>query len=93
VAHVRVWHKFIENGQRVERRVEGTQSILLRGTTLNVYHGGDGQFAFVTPCREVHYSLWPSKEEADKRKAKVDKTACCGGCRPWTHYVVDLGGK
>ena len=56
-----------------------------------VYHGGDGQFAFVTPCRELHYSLWLTREGADKRKAKVDKTACCGGCRPWTHYLVDLG--
>ena len=54
------------------------------------YHGGDGQFAVVTPCREVHYSLWPTREEAGKRKAKVDKTGCCGGCRPWTHYIVDL---
>lgn len=55
------------------------------------YKGGNGQFAFVTPCREIHYSLWPSKEEAIKRKTKVDKTACCGECRRWTHYIVDLG--
>ncbi|HSL04914.1 MAG TPA: hypothetical protein VK901_15405 [Nitrospiraceae bacterium] len=55
-----------------------------------VYHGGDGQFAFVTPCREVHYSLWSSKEEADKCKAKFDKTGCGGECRPWTHFILDL---
>ena len=55
-----------------------------------VYHGGDGQFAFVTPCREVHYSLWSSQEEADKCKAKVDRTGCCGGCHPWTHRLIDL---
>ncbi len=56
-----------------------------------VYHGGDGQFAIVTPCREVHYSLWPSRGEAIKRKEKVDKTGCGGECRPWTHYIVELG--
>lgn len=55
-----------------------------------VYHGGDGRFEFVTPCREMHYSLWPTREEADKRKAKVDRTGCCGGCWPRTHYIVDL---
>jgi len=54
------------------------------------YHWGDGQFAFVTPCREVHYSLWPSRQEAEKCKAKVDRTGCGGECRPWTHYIVDL---
>jgi len=54
------------------------------------YHWGDGQIAFVTPCRELHFSLWPTKEEAEKRKAKVDRTGCCGGCWPETHYIVDL---
>ena len=42
VAHVRVWHRTIENGQPMERPVDGTQTILLRGTTLNIYHGGSG---------------------------------------------------
>lgn len=55
-----------------------------------VYRGGDGQFAFVTLCREVHYSLWPTREEAGKRKAKVDGTGCGGECRPWTHFILDL---
>jgi len=55
------------------------------------YHGGDGQFAFVTPCRAVHHSLWPSRQGAEKYKAKVDRTGCGDGCRPWTHYIVDLG--
>ena len=55
------------------------------------YHWGDGRFSFVTPCREVHYSLWPTKEEAEKCKVKVDRTGCGGECRPWTHYIVDLG--
>lgn len=54
------------------------------------YQGGDGQFAFVAPCREVHYSLWPSKEDGGKRKAKVGRTGCGGECRPWTHFILDL---
>ena len=54
------------------------------------YHWGDGRFAFITPCRVVHYSLWPTRNEAEKCKAKVDRTGCGGECRPWTHYIVDL---
>ena len=34
------------------------------------YHWGDGRYAFVTPCREVHYSLWQTIEEAEKRKGR-----------------------
>jgi hypothetical protein len=33
----------------------------------------EGQFAFVTPCREFHYSLWSTREEAEAKKAFVDK--------------------
>lgn len=55
-----------------------------------MYGGGDGPFAFVTPCRVVYYTLWETRQKADTRKAKVDRTGCCGGCRPWTHYIVDL---
>ncbi len=54
------------------------------------FGGGDGQFAFVTPCRIVYYTLWQRRDEAEKRKAKVDKTGCGGECKPWTHYIVDL---
>ena len=43
VAHVRIWHTSVENGAAVEHPVAGTQTILLRGTTLNAYHGGDAQ--------------------------------------------------
>lgn len=55
------------------------------------YHGGNGQFVFVTPCRVVHYSLGPDRQAAEKTKAFADKTGCCGGCSPRTHYLVDLG--
>jgi hypothetical protein len=55
------------------------------------YHGGDGPYAFVTPCRVLHYSLWLDRQEAEKCKAHVDRTGCGGECRPWTHYMVDLG--
>lgn len=57
------------------------------------YRGGDGQFAFVTPCREVHYSLWPSREEAEKYKTKVDRTGCGGESRPWSHFISDLSSE
>jgi hypothetical protein len=39
-----------------------------------MYGGGDGPFAFVTPCRVVYYTLWETRQEADTRKAKVDRT-------------------
>jgi hypothetical protein len=42
--------------------------------------GGNGPFVFVTPCRSVYYTLWETREEDDKRKAKVDRTGCGGEC-------------
>jgi hypothetical protein len=56
-----------------------------------VYGGGDGPFAFVTPCRVLYYTLWETRKEAAKVKVKVDKRGCGGECKPWTHYIVDLG--
>ena len=57
-----------------------------------VHHrGGYGRFAYVTPCREVHYSLWPSREEAEKVRTVVDRRGCGGECNPRTHYIFDLG--
>jgi len=52
-----------------------------------VHHFGDGQFA---PCRELHYSLRPTWEEAQPTKAFVDRTGCGGECNPRSHYMVDL---
>lgn len=54
------------------------------------YYGGDGPIAFVTPWREVHYPLWPNREEASKRKCFVDRTGCGGECNPRSYYIVDL---
>ena len=34
------------------------------------FGGGDGQFAFVTPCRIVYYTLWQRRDEAEKRKPR-----------------------
>ena len=56
----------------------------------DVYHGGTGQYAFFTPCREVHYSLWETIEELRKNTRFVDRGGCGGECNPRTHYVVDL---
>ena len=58
-------------------------------------HGGggsEGQFALVTPCRDqVDFSLWVTREAAEKFKRKLARRGCCGGCWPWTHYIVDVG--
>ena len=55
-----------------------------------VYRGGNGQYAFVTPCREVHYTLWLTREELSKNTRFVDRRGCGGDCNPRTHYVEDL---
>jgi hypothetical protein len=41
-----------------------------------VHHEGDGQFAFVTPCREVQFSLYPTMEELNVIKRRVNKGGC-----------------
>lgn len=56
----------------------------------STYRRGDGGFALVTPCREVHFSLWSTPEEAQEQKATVDNTGCGGDCTPWRHYVLEL---
>ena len=53
--------------------------------------GSDEQFTLVTPCRhQIDFSLWASREAAEKFKVRLDRRGCCGGCRRWTHYIVDL---
>ena len=54
------------------------------------YGGGDGPFAFVTPCRQPYFTLWGSRQEAAKCKTKVDKVGCGGECTPRRHYIIDL---
>lgn len=55
-----------------------------------VHHEGDGQFAFVTPCRVFTFSLYPTMEELNVIKRRVNKGGCGGDCKPSTHYTRDL---
>lgn len=55
-----------------------------------IFRGGDGPFAFVTPCREVVFSLFQTRAEAEKRKVKIDKVGCGGECWRGKHYIEDL---
>lgn len=57
---------------------------------ITIGDGSDGQYAVVTPCRGVDFSLWQTKEAAEKFKGKLDRGGCCGGCSPKLHYIVDL---
>ena len=50
---------------------------------------GDGQFAFVTACRNRAFSLWATRAEAEQA---INRFLSCGGdCHGVTsHYIVDL---
>ncbi len=51
---------------------------------------GDGQFALVAPCGgEVSFSLWSTREAAEKCKKRL-RGGCGSGCWPTRHYIVDL---
>jgi len=45
-----------------------------------IFRGGNGPFAFVTPCGKVVFTLFQTRAEAEKRKAKIDKVACGAAC-------------
>jgi hypothetical protein len=51
---------------------------------------GEGPFAVIAPCREFSFSLWATKEAAEKAKVHLDQMGCGGGCNPLLHKVVDL---
>lgn len=51
---------------------------------------GEGPFAVIAPCREFSFSLWATKEAAEKAKGDLNQTGCGGGCNPLLHQVVDL---
>jgi hypothetical protein len=51
---------------------------------------GEGPFAVIAPCREFSFSLWGTREAADKAKAHLDQMGCGVGCNPLLHKVVDL---
>jgi len=53
--------------------------------------GSEGQFALVTPSRnQVDFSLWATREAAQKSKRRLDRGGCWCGCEPRSHYIVDL---
>jgi hypothetical protein len=65
--------------------------VLGKKAVQKIGDGSDGQFALVTPCRnQVDFSLWATRESAEKSKRGLDRIRCGGGCEPWTHYIVDL---
>jgi hypothetical protein len=65
--------------------------VLGKTATQNIGDGSGGQFALVTPCRDqIDFSLWATREEAKKYKAKLKRGGCCGGCWPNSHYIIDL---
>jgi hypothetical protein len=55
-----------------------------------MYLQGDGQFAFVTPCRKRAFSLWSTRVEAEHAMNSV--MSCGGNCHGVSfHYITDLG--
>ena len=67
------------------------KQLLGKKAVQKIGDGSDSQFALVTPCRhQVDFSLWATREAAEKSKRGLDQVRCCGGCEPWTHYIVDL---
>ena len=57
-----------------------------------IYLEGDGQFAFVTPCRDRAFSLWATRVEAEQAMKSI--MSCGGDCLGMTsHYITDLGER
>jgi hypothetical protein len=57
---------------------------------------GTGPYAFITACRAgfVYVSLWETQEEAEQKKASIDRFGCGGRCRSemrhlW-HRIFDI---
>ena len=57
-----------------------------------VHHEGDGQYAYVTSCGELHYSLWRRMDDVQAIKRRVDRGGCGGACTR-KHYILDLAEK
>ena len=50
---------------------------------------GDGQFAFVTPCRKRAFSLWATRAEAEHAIKSI--RSCGSECHGVSaHYILDL---
>ena len=69
------------------------KSVFGKKATLNIGDGSDGQFAVVTRCNhQLDYSLWATREGAEKWKTRIDKAGCCGPCQQkMGHSIIDLG--
>jgi hypothetical protein len=56
----------------------------------SIHTEGDGQFTFVTPCRDRAFSLWSTRAEAEQVMNRI--MSCGGNCLGVAfHYIVDLG--
>jgi len=69
----------------------GGQTIATRrwGRTA-AWISGDGPVALLAPCRVLTVTLWPTREEALKRKALIDSSGWGGVCWRSRHTIVDL---
>jgi hypothetical protein len=53
---------------------------------------GNGQFAFVEPCRVTTIHLFDTLEEAEKYK-RIPGYRCGGVCNRGLHYILDLSTR
>lgn len=53
---------------------------------------GDGRYALLAHCRVLTITLWKNLEDAEKRKAIIDKHRCGGWCVK-AHEIIDLDKK
>src|SRR5262245_13394150 len=56
-----------------------TRRLLGKRAAQNIGDGSDGQFALVTPCRDVDFSQWATREAAETLKCRLDRRGCWGG--------------
>ena len=67
------------------------KQVLGKDAVLNIGDGSGGHIALVTPCGgQVDFSLWATREAAEKWKQRLDRGGCCGECWPKTHQIIDL---
>lgn len=83
------------NGMTTRKRPWKTiaKRLLGKKAVQNIGDGSNGQVALVTPCRDqVDFSLWATREGAEKCKPRLDRGGCRGPCQQeMGHSIVDLG--
>jgi len=55
----------------------------------------DGQFALLAPCSgRLTVTLWPTPEDAEAARLRLNSTLCGAGCFPAFHHItrVDRAG-